>query len=644
METEKTLKLIIQPRVIDHLGIKMYQKPVDVISEFVANAWDADSEIVEVTLEKDAITVMDRGCGMTFNECQEYYLTVARDRRKETGKELSDEKERPILGRKGIGKFAGFGIAETINVSTTSKKTGERTVFEMDIKSILEHDSRNEAEKNIGIIEYQKADEERKSSHGTIIILKGAGIDVGTEAINDFKAELSRRFLLPQFYSDFTVKINGEDLPESFNDDMEFVFPRDLTEEEKSNVLNVNNWDDNGWAVETFQGFDIQWRIGFYEDTIKTEELRGISIFAKGKLAQKPFFFDLTGGISGQNALEYMTGQVRMDFIDEGERNLISTERQRINLQSRFGKSIREWGINKIKLFGGIWKKRRSEKRLRELNDKISGFGERLGKLPSSERKTVEAVLIKIASFPRLGQARFQEWCSDILTSWEIGRLKNLISEIAMVTNLDETKFIEILLEADVLTALNIAESIKTKLTTISELKKRVDNKELENSVRDFIYKHPWLIHPQWDRYKKERTVANLVNDIAGKQLTGDAFNGRVDLALSSGENLLLVEFMRPGIPIDLDHLDRINYYVLSVKRGLAKETGSDIKYLESAYVIADSKSNSEDVTDRILQLKEEKIYVLTWNTLIEQAKKQWEEHLELIKQRNPNDERIQNL
>ena len=83
---EKVLKLIIQPKVIDHLGIKMYQKPVDVISEFVANAWDADSELVMVQIDEDNITVIDDGSGMTFNECQNYFLTVARDRRKELEK------------------------------------------------------------------------------------------------------------------------------------------------------------------------------------------------------------------------------------------------------------------------------------------------------------------------------------------------------------------------------------------------------------------------------------------------------------------------------------------------------------------------------------------------------------------------------
>ena len=75
-------------------------------------------------------------------------------------------------------------------------------------------------------------------------------------------------------------------------------------------------------------------------------------------------------------------------------------------------------------------RKRRAEKRIRELNDRISGFRSRLDILPPSERKTVETVLKKIASFPRLGQARFQDWCNDILTSWEKGRLKNLITDL----------------------------------------------------------------------------------------------------------------------------------------------------------------------------------------------------------------------
>lgn len=641
---EKKLFLKIQPKVIDHLGIKMYQKPVDVISEYIANAWDADAEEVFIDIIEDKITVSDKGIGMTFGECQECYLQVGRNRRESTGTDETLNKSRPVLGRKGIGKFAGFGVAKTITVNTTSSKTGEKTVFKMNIDSILELDEQNEDKKPIEVIEYLDPNESRKTNSGTIIILEGMNLSFNDNIIENFKQELSRRFLLTQFYDDFKIYINGEVLPHNFQDDMEFVFPRDLTENEIRKFPEVSCFDETGWACENFESFEIKWRVGFYEETIKVEELRGISIYVKGKLAQKPFFFDLTGGISAQNSLEYMTGQIQMDFIDIGENDLISTERQRINLQTELGKKLKKWGIEKIKIWGSIWKARRSEKRLAQINDKISGFRERLDDLPKTERRTVETVLKKIATFERLGQTRFKEWCDDILTSWEKGRLRNIITELSEREELDEIEFIEILSEADVLTALNIAESIKTKIVAIGELKNRVDSRELENKVRDYIYSHPWIIHPKWETYKKERSVENLIKDIANDELKTDVFNGRVDLVLSSGQDLLLVEFMRPGLSLDRDHLDRINYYVMGVRRALNKQTGLQFKHVDSAYVIADTRRQSEDVTERIKQLEEEKIYVLTWNSLVNQAVKQWEEYLELIKSRNPEDKRIQAL
>ena len=136
----RNLELKIQPRVIDHLGIKMYQKPVDVISEFVANAWDADAERVDIELKDGNILISDNGHGMTFDECQNNFLTVGRNRRKVTKTDKSKNKKRPVLGRKGIGKFAGFGIAQHIKIETTSEDNGEKTVFQMDIAKILDDD------------------------------------------------------------------------------------------------------------------------------------------------------------------------------------------------------------------------------------------------------------------------------------------------------------------------------------------------------------------------------------------------------------------------------------------------------------------------------------------------------------------------
>lgn len=636
------LKLVIQPKVIDHLGIKMYQKPVDVVSEFIANSWDADSEKVQVYITDDTIRVIDDGIGMTTSQCQDFFLTVGRDRRIASGTDLTESKHRPVIGRKGIGKFAGFGIAEQIEIDTTSLETGEHTGFCMDIRRILDFDEANINEKPINVTIYEAADQSRRNSHGTIISLRGlnnCGLD-----IDEFKAELSRRFLLAQLYDDFVITVNDLELPESFSDQMEFVFPRDLNPDEKLKLPLIVG-EEHGWAIETFYEYQIQWRIGFYENTIQVEELRGVAIYAKGKLAQKPFFFDLSGGISAQHGLEYMTGQIRMDFIDEGENNLIATERQRINLQTELGKKIREWGIERTKLLSSFWKDRRSKKRLEEINNKISGFGVRLNRLPRTERATVESVLRKIATFPRLGQARFNEWCSDILTSWEIGRLRNLISEISETEDLDEQKLLDFLSEAGVLTAINIAESIKTKILTIGELKQKVDSQQLENSVRDFIYENPWLIHPKWEGYRKERGVLGLISDLGKKNLDGlDAFHGRVDLALCAGSNLLIIEFMRPGLTLDRDHLDRIAWYFTDIKNALESETGNPINTVEKAYVIADNVAVNPSIRSRVDRFVSENILVMTWKTLINQAIAQWEEHLQLLKERYPDDLRIQNL
>ena len=63
--------------------------------------------------------IRDNGIGMDFDECQKLYLVVGRNRRGDA----TDEQTaggRPVLGRKGIGKFAGFGIASLVTVEPSA--------------------------------------------------------------------------------------------------------------------------------------------------------------------------------------------------------------------------------------------------------------------------------------------------------------------------------------------------------------------------------------------------------------------------------------------------------------------------------------------------------------------------------------------
>lgn len=83
------------------------------------------------------------------------------------------------------------------------------------------------------------------------------------------------------------------------------------------------------------------------KNTIQDPELRGVSVFARERVAQfTPFVFNLTGAINGQVALEYLTGQIKADLLDDAI-DYIATARQTVNWQ--FGKApvFEEWGKQK---------------------------------------------------------------------------------------------------------------------------------------------------------------------------------------------------------------------------------------------------------------------------------------------------------
>lgn len=59
-------QMTIDLNVLNHLGINLYSNIPSVISEVVANAWDADAEEVniEIDVENDDIIITDDGHGM----------------------------------------------------------------------------------------------------------------------------------------------------------------------------------------------------------------------------------------------------------------------------------------------------------------------------------------------------------------------------------------------------------------------------------------------------------------------------------------------------------------------------------------------------------------------------------------------------
>ena len=126
--------LTLDLRVLDHLGINLYSNAAAVLSEAVANAWDADAQLVKVNIGDAEITIEDSGIGMNLKQINDRFLKAGYDKRAEEGE--TSAAGRPFMGRKGIGKLALFSIAEVIQVHTRSGK--ETHAFEMRTSKIRE--------------------------------------------------------------------------------------------------------------------------------------------------------------------------------------------------------------------------------------------------------------------------------------------------------------------------------------------------------------------------------------------------------------------------------------------------------------------------------------------------------------------------
>lgn len=646
------LYLEFHGKIIDQLGIQMYQSPVAAIAEMISNSWDAEAETVRVTLpevmdERAEILVADNGNGMTFNDCKRQYLVVGLNKRGNRTKTYTPRLRRPELGRKGIGKFAGFGIAKVFEVETVSATTGERTVFIMDSDKIRAGEYISTDKLEIEVLERDGPDTERVRDHGTTIRLKNLTLDE-RPSLAVFQRSMARRFLLHQFSSDFEVRINGTPLPSGEDlSGAEFVFPRDyeLVDDNKRPERLVIA--DDGWGEEELANDKkIRWKFIFQSNPIQHDELRGVAVFANGKLAQSPFDFNLSGGLGGQHGREYLSGQVQADYIDELETDLIAPERQRVDWNRSETAPLRNWGQDRIKSLLVIWKELRSRKKVKALNDKLSPLEPRLEALSLHDRKTVKSALTKLAEVESISSDVFVEIAGSILTAWEKGRLKELIQSISESDHLDESAFLELLLEAEVLTSLQTAEAVRTKIDAIQELKVRIERRDKENSLRDYIAEHPWLISPMWETFIVERSVENVMRAAAievGLDQEED-WARRIDLALSSHDTMIVLEFMKPGVKIDRDHINRFEYYIAAIEERIRPNTGGAIQKIAGGYLVADKLEKSGTLRRIIEKHADNGLYYMDWLTLLSNAERQWKEFISILYSRSPEDPRLASL
>ena len=250
-----------------------------------------------------------------------------------------------------------------------------------------------------------------------------------------------------------------------------------------------------------------------------------------------------------------------------------------------------------------------------------------------------------MARIEALSDKQFTDLSNGLLTAWEGGRLHELIEDVSSVETMDEGVLLTLLAEAQVLSALHVAEAVKAKVEIIAGLNKRIAERDLENAVRDYIAENPWLLSPEWETFKKETSVKNLVAAAAKEARLDrdDQWEKRVDLVMSSGRQLLIVEFMRPGLTVDRDHINRYQEYIDILRSSIAANTELGFGTV-SGLLVADKLDRKRGVDEILKRLAEADMKALEWEGLLLRAAAQWEESLNILVSRAPDDDRLSTL
>lgn len=373
-----SLSLKFDPKTIEHLGVKMYATLPPALAELISNAYDADASEVTITfLEQNgtpiAITIEDNGIGMSLKDIQEKFLVIGRNRRKDEGDTPSAKYGRFATGKKGLGKLALFGLAKEISVETVQNELRNR--FRLNWNDLLassntynpkvDFTDRKVAQKSKTII--QLSDLKRRSSFDL-------------EAIAD---SLSRIFIVD---SNFRITLkDGKKKSITISDSRRY-----------SNIDQQFTWNEDSFVKPDSEYFG---KIRMFLATGKTpippsSGLRGIALFSRGKLVNAPEYFSES---TSSHFYQYLTGWIKADFIDLLDEDVISTNRQALNWEQPEMATFRKFLSKLIAEVGQDWRKKRAEKKEREVETATGINTEQwFSTLPDEVRNSVEAIVKKM--------------------------------------------------------------------------------------------------------------------------------------------------------------------------------------------------------------------------------------------------------
>jgi hypothetical protein len=142
-----------------------------------------------------------------------------------------------------------------------------------------------------------------------------------------------------------------------------------------------------------------------------------------------------------------------------------------------------------------------------------------------------------------------------------------------------------------------------------------------------------------------ERRISRLVEDAAREAGIADDIDwkGRVDLTLSSGDQLVVLEFMRPGLTVDRAHIDRFQRYVDILRARVTANSVLGFRDI-TGLLVADKLHRRPEDLRAFERMAADGMHCEEWHVLLDQAEAQWKDFLFVLAGRAPDDERVKAL
>lgn len=617
--------------VLNHLGLNLYSNTPAVLSEVIANSWDADASIVKIDCDQDAdtIVIVDNGSGMDLDDINGKFLCVGY-RKRENGEAITPKYHRPVMGRKGIGKLSLFSIADNIDIY--SKKNGDRNAFRMSRTDIEREINETNSSYSPREIEFEDFEFET----GTQIKIYGFKKNINRTP-NFLRKRLARRFSV--MGNNFQISING--VPISYKDrayfeKLQFVWPvEELPEEIRKTLKSVQN-TLNGKISDKYS---IHGWIGTADKPSDLEDNNKISVIARGKLAQEDILSSYNeGGIYAA----YLIGEIHADFLDSDDDRDISTSnrQQYIEDDERF-RLLTAHVYKLLKEIKNKWTELRKEGATKKILEENPAVRNWYDELRPNTQKYAKKLFSTIESmhFDK-GEVNKRELLKYGILAFERLKISEKLEYIGEEGIEDIVKYGEIFSDLQDIEATLYWEIANERVKIIRQLSESCDNNAKERVLQQYIFDNLWLLNPAWERATRrtERFEESVMREFKPitDSLTEEEKKARFDIRYrSSAGKHIIIELKRyiPTYKVDIYNLMRqIDKYRSALYKCL-KDIGREKEPIEAICIIGSNVLNDDMTISQANEKLGNSGRILTYDLVINDSLESYQEYLDTQKE-----------